>query len=40
MPLEILHRRFYEGKPERPNDLEKERASEENARKIRQLFTS
>lgn len=35
--LEILHRRFYEAKPNRLKNLEEERANEEIARKIREL---
>ena len=35
--LEILHRRFYEGKPSRLKNLEEARANEEIALKIREL---
>ena len=35
--LEILHRRFYEGKPSRQKDLEAARANAEIARKILEL---
>jgi len=35
--LEILHRRFYEGKPARLKALEEARANEEIARKIHEL---
>ena len=35
--VEILHRLFYEGKPERLKALEEARANEEIARKIREL---
>ena len=38
--VEILHRRFFEGKPERLKDLEEARANDEIARKIYQLRTS
>jgi hypothetical protein len=34
--VEVLHRRFYEGKPSRLKKLEEERANEEIARKIRE----
>jgi DNA-binding XRE family transcriptional regulator len=34
---EILHRRFYEGKPARLKNLEEARANEEVARKIQEL---
>lgn len=37
--LETLHRRYYEGKPERIAALEEARANEEVARKIYQLRT-
>jgi ribosome-binding protein aMBF1 (putative translation factor) len=37
--VEILHRRFYEGKPERLESLEETRANEEIARKIQALRT-
>ena len=37
--LEILHRRFYAGKPARLKNLEEARANEEIARKIRELRT-
>jgi DNA-binding XRE family transcriptional regulator len=35
--VEILHRRFYEGKPARLKALEEARANEEITRKIREL---
>jgi len=35
--VEILHRRFYEGKPARLKSLEEARANEEIARKIHEL---
>lgn len=35
--VEILHRRFYDGKPTRLKNLEEARANEEIARKIREL---
>src|SRR5437879_13185546 len=35
--VEILHRRFYEGKPARLKNLEEARANEEIARKIHEL---
>ncbi|MBI3679799.1 MAG: XRE family transcriptional regulator [Acidobacteria bacterium] len=35
--VEILHRRFYEGKPARLKNLEDARANEEIARKIHEL---
>src|ERR1700735_4457978 len=35
--VEILHRRFYEGKPSRLKNLEEARANEEIARKIQEL---
>ena len=35
--VEILHRRFYEGKPARLKNLEEARANEEIARKIQEL---
>jgi len=38
--VEILHRRFYEGKPARLKNLEETRANEEIARKIRELRTA
>jgi DNA-binding XRE family transcriptional regulator len=38
-PLEILHRLFYEGKPQRLRELEEARANEEIARTIRELRT-
>ena len=38
--LEILHRRFYEGKPNREKNLEEARANEEIARKIHELRTA
>ena len=37
--VEILHRRYYEGKPERLAGLEKERANDHIARKIVALRT-
>jgi ribosome-binding protein aMBF1 (putative translation factor) len=37
--VEILHRRYYEGKPERIAALEEARANDEVARKIHQLRT-
>jgi hypothetical protein len=37
--VEILHRRLYEGKPERLRGLEEARANEEIARKILRLRT-
>jgi ribosome-binding protein aMBF1 (putative translation factor) len=37
--LEIMHRRYYEGKPERIAALEEARANDEVARKIYQLRT-
>jgi DNA-binding XRE family transcriptional regulator len=37
--VEILHRRFYEGKPERLAGLDETRANEEIARKIHALRT-
>jgi DNA-binding XRE family transcriptional regulator len=37
---EILHRRFYEGKPARLKSLEEARANEEIARKIIELRTA
>jgi ribosome-binding protein aMBF1 (putative translation factor) len=37
--IEVMHRRFYEGKPERIAALEEARANEEVARKICQLRT-
>ena len=37
--VEILHRRFYEGKPTRLKNLEEARANEEIARKIHELRT-
>lgn len=37
---EILHRRFYEGKPARLKNLEEARANEEIARKIHELRTA
>jgi DNA-binding XRE family transcriptional regulator len=37
--VEVLHRRFYEGKPSRLKNLEEARANEEIARKIRELRT-
>ena len=38
--VEILHRRIYEGKPTRLKNLERARANEEIARKIRELRTA
>ena len=38
--VEILHRRFYEGKPSRLKKLEASRANEEIARKIHDLRTA
>ena len=38
--VEIIHRRFFEGKPERLKDLEEARANDEIARKIYELRTS
>ena len=38
--MEVLHRRFYEGKPGRLKNLEEARANEEIARKIRDLRTA
>jgi transcriptional regulator with XRE-family HTH domain len=38
--LEILHRRFYEGKPERLKDLEELRVNDEIGRKIYELRTA
>src|SRR5437868_1668651 len=38
--VEILHRRFYEGKPARLKKLEEARANEEVARKIQELRTA
>jgi len=38
--LEILHRRFYSGRPGRLKRLEEARANEEIARKIRDLRTA
>ena len=35
--MEVLHRRFYEGKPARLKNLEVARANEEIARKVHQL---
>jgi ribosome-binding protein aMBF1 (putative translation factor) len=37
--VEILHRRFYEGRPERIAQLEEARANEDVARKICELRT-
>lgn len=37
--IEILHRRFYQGKPTRLKDLTEARANEEIARRIRELRT-
>ena len=38
--VDILHRRFYKGRPTRLKDLEEARANEEIARKIYELRTS
>jgi ribosome-binding protein aMBF1 (putative translation factor) len=38
--VEILHRRFYEGKPARLKNLEEARANEEIARRIYDLRTA
>ena len=38
--VEILHRRFYKGKPDRLKKLEEARANEGIARKIRELRTA
>jgi DNA-binding XRE family transcriptional regulator len=38
--VEILHRRFFKGKPERLKDLEEARANDEIARKIYALRTA
>ena len=38
--VKVLHRRFYQGKPSRLKNLEEARASEEIARKIRELRTA
>ena len=38
--MDILHRRFYKGRPTRLKDLEKAHANEEIARKIYELRTS
>jgi ribosome-binding protein aMBF1 (putative translation factor) len=38
--VEILHRRFFEGKPERLKDLEEARANEDIAHKIWELRTA
>ena len=38
--MEILHRRFYEGKPGRLKSLEEGRANEEIARRIFELRTA
>jgi ribosome-binding protein aMBF1 (putative translation factor) len=37
--VEILHRRYYEGKPDRLADLEEARANDAVARKIHELHT-
>jgi DNA-binding XRE family transcriptional regulator len=37
--VEVLHRRYYEGKPERISALEEARANDEVARKIYELRT-
>lgn len=38
--LEILHRRIYQGRPDRLKNLEEARANEDIARKIRELRTA
>jgi ribosome-binding protein aMBF1 (putative translation factor) len=38
--VQIIHRRFYEGKPARLKKLEEARANEEIARKIHELRTA
>lgn len=38
--LEILHRRYFEGKPERMREIEEARAEDEVARKIYKLRTA
>ena len=38
--LDILHQRFYRGRPNRLRNLEEGRANEEIARKIRELRTA
>ncbi|HZU23955.1 MAG TPA: XRE family transcriptional regulator [Bryobacteraceae bacterium] len=38
--VEIVHRRFYEGKPARLKNLEEARSNEEIARKIQELRTA
>jgi DNA-binding XRE family transcriptional regulator len=38
--VEVLHRRFYEGKPGRLKNLDEARANEEIARKIHELRTA
>lgn len=38
--VEILHRHYYEGRPERLADLEEARANDEIARKIYELRTT
>ena len=38
--VEVLHRRFYEGRPGRLKNLEEARANQEIARKIRELRTA
>ncbi len=38
--VEVLHRRFYQGKPSRLKGLDVARANEEIARKIRELRTA
>ncbi len=38
--VDVLHRRFYAGKPVRLRNLENARANEEIARKIRELRTA
>jgi transcriptional regulator with XRE-family HTH domain len=38
--VEILHRRYYAGKPDRLKNLEEARANQEIARRIRELRTA
>jgi DNA-binding XRE family transcriptional regulator len=38
--IEVLHRKFYQGKPARLKSLEEARSNEEIARKIRDLRTA
>ena len=38
--VEILHRRYYEGKPARLKELEEARANDDVARRIRELRTA